>query len=177
MAAPDRTNVATAAAALGHGMVFVGFLQPWVAGQFGARDRLSGLDLARITDGLIDYGLAGEALTLPITRFVLFALPVAAANALLLLALGWLGLLAPAHARHLGLALAVPVALVAFTAHGLLLLSATVDNGVVEGPAFGLFVMTAGALIAAASWWIARDPGDAAAPPAVQPGVQPGAEA
>jgi hypothetical protein len=155
VAAPDRTNVATAAAALGHGMVFVGFLQPWVSGQFGARDRLSGLDLARITDGLIDYGLSGEALTLPITRFVLFALPVAAANALLLLALGRLGLIAPAHARHVALALAVFVALVTLVAHALLLL-ATADDGVVEGPAFGIFVMTAGALIAVGAWLIAH---------------------
>ena len=165
--------MATAAAAVGHGMVFVGFLQPWVAGQFGARDRLSGLDLARITDGLIDYGLAGEALTLPITRFVLFALPIAAANALLLLALGSLGLIAPMHARHLAFALAVVVALVALLTHALLLLAAA-EGGVVDGPAFGIFVMTAGALIAGAAWLIARGPTHAATLPGAQPGARPG---
>jgi hypothetical protein len=168
VAAPDRANVATAAAALGHGMVFVGFLQPWVAGQFGARDHLSGLDLARITDGLIDYGLAGEAFTLPITRFVLFALPVAAANALLLLALGWLGLIAPTHTRHVALTLAVPVALVALVAHALILIAAT-ENRVVDGPAFGIFVMTAGALIACGAGLIARG--------RTYPATQPGTEA
>ena len=154
-----RASLAGGVAALGHGMVFVGFLQPWVAGQFGARDRLSGLDLARVTDGLIDHGLAGDALALPITRVLLFAVPIAAANALVLLALARTGVIGRSHARRLALALAVPGALVALVAHVLLMLAATTENGVVNGPAFGLFVVTAGAAIATGASLLERTPG------------------
>lgn len=146
-----RSTLATGMAVLGHGMVFVGFLQPWVAGQFGARERLSGLDLARVTDGLIDHGLAGDALTLPLTRVLLFGLPVIAANALLLLALGRARILERSHARHLAFALAIPAALVAVVALVLLVLTATGD-GVVDGPAFGILLVAAGALLAVGAW-------------------------
>jgi hypothetical protein len=162
MASARRASLAGGIAAVGHGMMFAGFLQPWVAGQFGARDRLSGLDLVRITDGLIDHGLAGDALTLPITRVLLFAIPVAAANGLLLLALAWAGLIERAHARHLASALAIPTALVVVTAHILLILAARGDT-VIDGPAFGLLVTTAGALLAVGSWWIERRPAAATA--------------
>lgn len=161
---PRRRTLATGGAALGHGLIFVGFLQPWVAGQFGARDRLSGLDLARLTDGLIDHGVAGDALSLPITRALLFALPLAAANALLLLALGRLGLLPSAHARHLALLLALPAAAIALAATALLLVAAT-EDGVVDGPAFGLLLVAAGAALAVAAWRLAGEPAEAPPPP------------
>jgi hypothetical protein len=151
MRAPTRATLALGLAVAGHGLVLVGFFQPWVAGQFGARERLTGLDLVRITDGLIDHGLAGDALTLPITRVLLLAVPVAAANALLLLSLGRLQLIPRAHARHLALLLTLPVALVVLATHGLLLVSSG-DESVIDGPAFGIFVATAGALLAVASW-------------------------
>jgi hypothetical protein len=153
--AARRALVAAGLAALGHGLVIAGFLQPWVAGQFGARDRLSGLDLVRITDGLIDHGLAGDALTLPITRVLLLGVPVAAANALLLLALGRIGLIQRQHARHLAALLALPAAAVVLAAHALLILAAA-DGGIVDGPAYGLFVATGGAILAASSWLLER---------------------
>lgn len=161
-----RAALAAGLAAVGHGMVFVGFLQPWVAGQFGARDRLSGLDLARLTDGLIDHGLASDALALPITRLLLFAVPVVAANAVLLLALSRGGLIERAHARHLASALAIPTAIVVIVAHALLILAARGDS-VIDGPAFGLMVTTVGAMLALGSWWIERQSPLAAAQPEV----------
>jgi hypothetical protein len=164
MLSTGRASIAGGIAGVGHGLVFVGFLQPWVAGQFGARDRLSGLDLVRITDGLIDHGLASDVLTLPITRVLLFAVPVAAANALLLLVLARVGLMERAHARHLVSALALPTAFVVIVAHALLILAARGDS-VIDGPAFGLIVTTAGALLAAGSWAIERGPSPVAAPP------------
>lgn len=163
MTSVGRSAIANGVAALGHGLVFVGFLQPWVAGQFGARERLSGLDLARVTDGLIDHGLAGEALTLPITRLVLFALPVIAANALLLLTLAQVGVIERSHARHLAFALAIPAVLVAALALVLLVLTASGD-GVVDGPAFGLLLVAAGALLAAGSWFLEYRPRRSPAP-------------
>ena len=155
MWAPRRGTVGTGLAAVGHGLMFAGFLQPWVAGQFGARDRLSGLDLARFTDGLIDHGLAGETLTLPVTRALLFAIPVIAANALLILALAHGGLIERSHARHLILALTVPVTLIAGVAFGLLLVTA-LEGGIVDGPAYGLGVVLLGAVLAITSWLIER---------------------
>ena len=157
MPSTGRASIAGLTAGVGHGMVFFGFLQPWVAGQFGARDRLSGLDLVRITDGLIDHGLAGDVLTLPVTRVLLFAVPIAAANALLLLVLARVGIMERAHARHLVSALALPTAFVVIVAHVLLVLAARGDS-VIDGPAFGLLVTTAGALLAAGSWSIERRP-------------------
>ncbi len=152
-----RATVASALSALGHGMIFVGFLQPWVAGQFGARDRLSGLDLARVTDGLIDHGLAGDALTLPVTRVLLFAVPVIAANALLMLVLGHVRILERTHARHVAFALAIPAALIALIALALLGLTASSD-GVVDGPAFGVLLVAAGALLATGAWLLEYRP-------------------
>lgn len=158
-----RARLGTGIAALGHGLVFIGFLQPWVAGQFGARDRLSGLDLARVTDGLIDHGLAGDALTLPVTRVLLFGLPVVAANALLILTLAHAGLLNRHHARHLAGALAVPAFLVAAIALLLLILTA-VGDGVVDGPAFGVVLVATGALLAIGAWFLEFHPSFSRAP-------------
>jgi hypothetical protein len=162
-----RSTLGTGIAALGHGLVFIGFLQPWAAGQFGARDRLSGLDLARVTDGLIDHGLAGDALTLPVTRLLLFGLPVVAANALLILALAQFGLLERQHARHIAVLLAIPALLIAGAALVLLLLTAAGD-GVVDGPAFGIVLVAAGALLAGAAWLIERPPRAASAAPSLE---------
>jgi hypothetical protein len=172
-----HSALGTGVAAAGHSLVFIGFLQPWVAGQFGARDRLSGLDLARVTDGLIDHGLAGDALTLPVTRVLLFGLPVVAANALLLLALAHGGLLDRRHARHLAGALAIPAFLVAAIALVLLVLTAAGDS-VVDGPAFGVVLVAAGALLAIGVWLLELRPTLAAAPAgaeAAPPGSDPAA--
>ena len=155
-AAVSGSRRATGIAAVGHGLVFLGFLQPWVAGQFGARERLSGLDLVRLTDGMIGYGLAGDALALPITRIALIAVPVAAANALLLLGLGYIGLIKQRHAHHLALALTIPAAAITVISLTLLLITAR-EGGIIDGPAFGLFIMAVGASLAIGAWRLAID--------------------
>ena len=163
-------------AVAGHGLVFVGFLQPWIAGQFGSRDRLSGLDLARLTDSLIEHGLAGEALTLPVTRVLLTSIPLAAANALLLLTLGRVQLLPTNLTRQFTLVLALPAIAVSALVLPLAVVAAA-DGSVIDGPGFGLFLMLGGAAMAIAAWWLTRPPSAVTTGPieadAGEPAVEP----
>ena len=150
MAVARSPWLATGAAALGHGLALTGFLLPWVVGQFGVRQQLSGLDLTRLAGSLISQGLAGEILALPIARVALLLVPLAAANALVLLALIRIRLLPPRTAQRLAFWFAVPIALVSFAGLALVLVSVG-DGSVIAGPGLGLPLAIAGSLLALAS--------------------------
>lgn len=137
-------------AATGHVVVLVGFVLPWVAGEFGARSELSGLALARLADGLATSGATGDALTMPVARIVLLLVPLAAANALLLMALARLGVIRRDTARRGAMVLAMLMTVTGATALVLLSLG-TRESTIIAGPALGLYVTMAGAGMASLS--------------------------
>lgn len=71
-------------APLGHVLLLTAFILPWVVGDFGARDSFTGVDLARVAsgaagvDGAEWHGISRAA------EVILLAIPLLAANALLL---------------------------------------------------------------------------------------------
>ena len=148
-------RVAIGAAGVGHGLALVGFIQPWIVGQFGVRDRLSGLDLTRLAGELLTDGLAGEIFALQISRLVLLLVPLAAVNALALLAATRIGALSHHTAHRVAVLLAIPIALVA-VASLLLVLVSTGDDSVLDRPDFGLVIVIAGATLALGSAALTR---------------------
>ena len=150
MTAARSPRFAFGAAALGHGLALAGFLQPWVVGQFGAREQLSGLDLARLAGGVITHGLAGEILALAVSRFALLLVPLAAANALVLLGAIALGALNHGTAHRASVWLAVPIVLVSLVGLAVVLLSMG-DGSVLRRPGIGLLVVILGASLVIAS--------------------------
>ena len=153
-------RIATRAAALGHGLILAGFFLPWVVGQFGARDQLSGLDLARLAGDAISHGLAADALALPITRVALLLVPLAAVNALLVLAAMYSGALSVPHAQRLAAWLAAPVAAVALIAIALVLISIG-DGEILAGPGIGLPLVLLGASLVLVPALLLRSPSEA----------------
>lgn len=156
MAVGRAPSIANGAAAVGHGLALVGFLLPWVVGQFGVRQQLSGLDLARLAGDAITEGLAGETLALSISRVVLLLVPLAAANALALLGASHIGAISHGAAHRAAVFLALPVVAIALTGLTLVLLS--LDDGVLGAPGYGLLAVIAGGTLAIASGRLARPP-------------------
>ena len=150
-----QPRLATGAAATGHGLALVGFVQPWVVGQFGGRDRLSGLDLTRLAGELLTNGLAGQILALPISRIVLLLVPLAAVAALALLAATRIGVLDHHRAHRIAVLLAVPIALVALVSLLLFLLPIS-DDSVLNRPDFGLVIVIVGATLTLGSASLTR---------------------
>lgn len=142
------------AALLGHGLALAGFLQPWVVGQFGAREQLTGLDLTRLAGDAFSQGIAGDMLTIPVARIVLLVVPLSAANALALLLSIRLGLLPSSVAHRAAAWLAAPIAMVSGV--GICLVALSMNDGpILAGPGLGIMLVTGGALLAAASLWLA----------------------
>lgn len=139
-----------AVAALGHALALVGFAQPWVVGEFGAREQFSGLDLTRVASDLVAQGPAGATLALPISAAVLLLVPLAAANALVLLAAHRGGVLSRTAAHRAAALLALPIAAVA--ALGLVLVVLSMGEGsLIDRPGVGLPLVVTGAVLALVS--------------------------
>jgi len=153
MAAARSPSLAFGAAAAGHGLALAGFLLPWVVGEFGVRQQLSGLDLARLAGDTLTEGLAGATLALTISRVILLLVPLAAANALALLLAHRLGVLSRPSAQRAAVLLALPVLAIGLT--GLLLVLVSI-GGVLSAPGFGLLLVVAGATLALGSSLIPR---------------------
>ncbi len=137
-------------AAAGHLVILAGFALPWATGEFGARSEFSGVALVRLAEGIMETGLADGTFAMPLARLVLILVPLAAANALLLLILARLRALNRDTARRCAVALAVPVGVTALSALTLLVIAAR-GSMVLDGPALGLYVTIAGAAMAAVS--------------------------
>jgi len=153
MAAARSPSLAFGAAAAGHGLTLAGFLLPWVVGEFGVRQQLSGLDLARLAGDTLTEGLAGATLALTISRVVLLLVPLAAANALALLLAHQIGVLSRPSAHRAAFLLALPVLAIGLT--GLLLVLVSI-GGVISSPGLGLLLVIAGAALASGSSLIPR---------------------
>jgi hypothetical protein len=154
MAVGRSPSIVNGAAAAGHGLALLGFALPWVVGQFGVRQQLSGLDLARLAGDAITEGLAGATLALSISRIVLLIIPLAAANALALLAASHVGVLSHRTVHRAAVLLALPVVAIALTGLTLVLLS--LGDGVISAPGYGLLAVIAGGTLAIASVFFAR---------------------
>lgn len=143
VAASQQSTAGVGLVAAGHGLVLAGFMLPWVTGDFGAREQFSGLDLARTTSGLIEAGLGNAALRT--VEVVLLAVPILAANALLLLVVSRLGLVS----RRVAATAASVMAIGALVVTALVLVLVLSARGeFIRGPGAGLVVALVGGGIA-----------------------------
>ena len=124
-----------------HALLLVAYALPWVSGSFGSREALSVSELARVATPL---GNGTAALLL------LAAFPALAADGLVVSLLGGALRLPPRLARSLAVGLAVPgvgFALVAFV----LAVRESGGSVFVGGPALGLYLAIAAAMLLAAT--------------------------
>lgn len=149
MTAGRSPSIQFGAAAFGHGLALTGFMLPWIVGEFGVRQQLTGLDLTRLAGDTITDGLAGDTLALPLARLVLLLIPLAAANALVLLVANRVGALSHTVAHRAAVLLAVPIVSIALV--GLALVLVSIGDGVLTGPGFGLVIVIAGGVLVVGS--------------------------
>ena len=139
---------------LAHLLVATGFFLPWVAGPFGPRETLSGLDLVRVSESAaaVDPEFASRARALAFAAATIPGMAAAGLTAAWVAPrFGW----RPDLAMRLSIWLAVlsgVVGLVPLVAITLLARS----SEVVGGPLVGLYAMAAGSLLAIISLVVRR---------------------